>query len=395
MKHVYNMLNDIDTDFSEFEEDTLSEIEIAKINKRLKSKLNSDKGKNSKNTMIWLGKAAVIVLGCLTVGGGVYAAANYRKNVKDEFRFKSTESAIVSEEETKVTKEIHDNVTGGTVTYDASKNDKANIDIINISNNPDSPIFKVGIKIVFDQSIDLTELKTNLDKLHENGIGWNYNDEQTGIGLKTALEGEEVDSWANAFRFEENSLYLDFFMGNMFTKNWSEFENAINEAKANGTFTGPLTADASKEEIDEFTEKYGVYLKAPELVGGTIDISLELPKEYGGTYTVSTKIDESMLVEDTSNLISIDPISAELDEYGLKEKMVIDSYAIGATGFRAHGTWEYNTDWNELNKYCEDNGIEASGDLKIRAWDDLGNYYLLILANNSDGTFYADLSVII
>jgi hypothetical protein len=180
-------------------------------------------------------------------------------------------------------------------------------------------------------------------------------------------------------------------MGDMFTENWDAFEEAVNEDKAKGEFTGPLTANSSEEEINEYFDKYGKYLTAPDLVGGTIDINLDFPDEYGGTYTVSTKIDESMLTEDTSDLISIDPISAELDEYGLKEKMVVDSYAIGATGFRVHGTWEDETDWNEYIKYCDDNGIESSGDLKIRAWDDLGNNYLLILANNPDGTFDADL----
>ena len=75
MDNIYKYLNDVDTDLSEFEEERLSEIEIKKINKRLKGKLNSNNSSSSRKTMIWIGRAAAIVLCCLTVGGGAYAAA--------------------------------------------------------------------------------------------------------------------------------------------------------------------------------------------------------------------------------------------------------------------------------------------------------------------------------
>ena len=75
MENIYNILNDIDTDFSEFEEESLSEIEIKRINERLSKKLHSKNKNNHSKALTWMGRAAVIMLGCLTIGGGVYAAA--------------------------------------------------------------------------------------------------------------------------------------------------------------------------------------------------------------------------------------------------------------------------------------------------------------------------------
>ena len=70
----------------------LSEIEVKKINERLKGKISSRKGNTTKKAVVWMGRAAVIMLGCLTIGGGVYAAALYRKNVKNDLRIKASES---------------------------------------------------------------------------------------------------------------------------------------------------------------------------------------------------------------------------------------------------------------------------------------------------------------
>ena len=118
MDNIYKYLNDVDTDLSEFEEEQLSEIEIKRINKRLKGKMDCHNGSSSKKTMIWVGRAAAIVLCCLTVGGGAYAAAFYRKNTRDDLRIKASESKVVSEDGNKVTNEIYDDETGGKITYD-------------------------------------------------------------------------------------------------------------------------------------------------------------------------------------------------------------------------------------------------------------------------------------
>ena len=70
----------IDTDLDEFEEEQLSDTEIKKINARLKNKLGSGTGGSTAKALSTLGKAAIIVIGFMAVGGGVYAAAQYRKN---------------------------------------------------------------------------------------------------------------------------------------------------------------------------------------------------------------------------------------------------------------------------------------------------------------------------
>ena len=60
---------------------------------------------------------------------------------------------------------------------------------------------------------------------------------------------------------------------------------------------------------------------------------------------------------------------------------------MGATGLQFHGTTVSQDDWDIINKTCEEQGIEYCGFLRIRAWDDLGNTYLLYMANEpGDGS---------
>ena len=54
---------------------------------------------------------------------------------------------------------------------------------------------------------------------------------------------------------------------------------------------------------------------------------------------------------------------------------------MGATGFQLHGTYVSEEDWDVIHKKCEETGGEYSASLRIRAWDDLGNTYLMLLTN--------------
>ena len=176
MNNIYDILNDIDTDFSEFEEESLSEIEVKKINERLKGKISSRKGNTTKKAVVWMGRAAVIMLGCLTIGGGVYAAALYRKNDKNDLRIKASESKVISEEGNKVTKEMYDNETGGKATYEVvydgasteaaidnenlvekiEKAGIANAEIASISKEDSN--LKIGVRFNFENDTDLDSL---------------------------------------------------------------------------------------------------------------------------------------------------------------------------------------------------------------------------------------------
>ena len=78
--------------------------------------MNLSKKTNNK-TLTWIGRAAILSICCLAIGGGVYAATTLRKNNADNLRIKSTESEIVATEDNKVTKKIHDEETGGELTY--------------------------------------------------------------------------------------------------------------------------------------------------------------------------------------------------------------------------------------------------------------------------------------
>ena len=403
MENIYNILNDIDTDFSEFEEESLSEIEIKRINERLSKKLHSKNKNNHSKALTWMGRAAVIMLGCLTIGGGVYAAAFYRKNTKNDFRVKSSESKVISEEGNKVTKEIYDDETGGKITYDVvndnakdavleentdgaaklvekvEKAGYANAEIVSISN--DITDFKIGVRFNFDNAPDLEALKAKIDQGVSEGVSWN-DTEYSGISLKTTFDGIEMFSWGNDYRVEGNSLYLDFFILPNTTKAFME-GNDLNAPHRDT----PLTANASEEEIEEWKKEWEEYEKTlPDSLNSIIEVSIDLGEDYGDTYTFITKLDGNF--EDSQReMISVNGGSGEYNLDGVYEYMSIDSYSIGATGLQFHGECVYKDDWEIVNKTCEEQGIESCGFLRIKAWDDLGNTYLMYMCNEpGDGS---------
>ncbi|SNU08611.1 hypothetical protein SAMN06297422_11944 [Lachnospiraceae bacterium] len=401
MDNIYKYLNDVDTDLSEFEEEQLSEIEIKRINKRLKGKMDSHNGSSSKKTMIWVGRAAAIVLCCLTVGGGAYAAAFYRKNTRDDLRIKASESKVVSEDGNKVTKEIYDDETGGKITYDVvnetaddavleetadgdiklvekvEKAGFANAEITSISKEGET--LKIGVKFNFEKDPGLEALKEKIDKYSVEGEYWNAT-EDTGISLKTKIADREMVCWGNDSKIEENSLYLDFFVLSKTPEDYSDDENVPKRDT-------PLTADAPQEEFDAWFKEWEEYEKTlPDPLNSTIEVSIDLGKDYGDTYTFTTKL-EGNYEESDRELISVNGGSGEYTLDGIYEYMSIDSYSMGATGLQFHGTTICKDDWDIINKTCEEQGIEYCGFLRIKAWDDLGNTYLMYMCNEpGDGS---------
>ena len=183
MKDVYDMLNDVNIDLDVFEDAPLSDIQIGKVNSRLKKRCAMEK-KASQKTAIWVGRAAILVLGCMVFGGGVYAATQYRKNVKDDFRIKSEDAVVVSEEDNKVTMEIHDEVTGGSATFNVESEGKAEAKIVNISSA--GPNVKVGVELEFNDDVDLTELQNSIEEVSGYGVGgsWSTITNSNRINLK-------------------------------------------------------------------------------------------------------------------------------------------------------------------------------------------------------------------
>jgi hypothetical protein len=411
MNNIYDILNDIDTDFSEFEEESLSEIEVKKINERLKGKINARKCNTTKNAIVWMGRAAVIMLGCLTIGGGVYAATLYRKNVKNDLRIKASESKVISEEGNKVTKEMYDSETGGKATYEVvydgasteaaidnenlvekiEKAGIANAEIASISKEDSN--LKIGVRFNFENDTDLDSLVEKINEAASEGTCWNAT-EATGLSLSAKIDGTEFFSWGNEIKSEGNSLYLDFFIDTTMTQDYlDEIEKTREEQAAylrehpeevekfeNGA-SAPLTADSTDEEIAARMAAIEEYQKSlPDPLNSPIEISIDLGKDYGETYTFTTKLDGEFEDSEREH-ISVNGGSAEFDLDGMYESLTIDSYSMGATGFQLHGTYVSESDWDVINKKCEETGGEYSASLRIRAWDDLGNTYLMMLAN--------------
>ncbi len=282
----------------------------------------------------------------MVFGGGVYAATQYRKNVKDDFRIKSE--------------------------------GKAEAKIVNISSA--GPNVKVGVELKFNDDVDLTELQNSIEEVSGYGVGgsWSTITNSNRINLKAFLDGREVECWGNKSRSDGQKLYLDLFMGNMFEDNIKALEE-YNESNGQE----PLTVNSTQEEIDAHFAEIEQFLEAPDYASGTIQINLEFPEKLGGMYSFTTDIDDYIVDED-KEIISIDPIVGESDMYGDKQKMTVDSYSIGATGFQVYGTFDCN--WENFYDECEKAGVEASIDLNVVAWDDLGNKYLLIQCGSPDGT---------
>ncbi len=403
MDKLYKYLNDVDTDLSEFEEEQLSETDVKRISKRLEGKMNSHNKSRSNKTLVWAGRAAAIVLCCLAVGGGAYAAAFYRKNTQNDFRVKSAESKVISEDGNKVTKEIYDDETGGKVTYDVvnenaadlvldnssdgdaklvekiEKTGVANAEIASISKEYET--LKIGVKFNFENNPDLAALKEKIDNTATEGGSWDASD-YTGISLTTKIGDIEMVSWGNDSQVDGNSLYLDFFVLSKTTQAF--FDGTDENAPKRDT---PLAIDAPQEEVDAWNKEWEEYENTlPDALNSTIEINIDLGKDYGGTYTFTTKMEGNY--EDTEReIISVNGGSGEYDLDGMYEFMSIDGYSMGATGLQFHGTTVMQNDWEIINKTCEEQGIEYCGFLRIRAWDDLGNTYLLYMTNEpGDGS---------
>lgn len=74
MKDIYRMLNDVEVDLSEYKEETLNDIERAKLKKNIRKYIHSSKGTNGKKHII----AASMLIGVATmgIGGSVLASGN-------------------------------------------------------------------------------------------------------------------------------------------------------------------------------------------------------------------------------------------------------------------------------------------------------------------------------
>ena len=421
MNNAYNILNDIETDFSEFEEEILSETEIKEINKRLKSRIGSQSGDSHAKVISAVGKAAILVIGCMAVGGGVYAASQYRKNLRDDMRVRATDTRVVSEDGNSVTKEMYDDVTGAVATYEVTYENAADPTVERIVKEgiADAEItgirlenseMKVGVRFTFEDQKDLEALKDRLDETSAQGACWNCT-EVTGISLETALDDIAFFNWGNRYSVEGNTLYLDLFMDTTMTMDYmDEMERRYEERaaylrehpeEAEGialrepvtdvedsvgeeySYEGVATEDASLREglIAGSVEDYEAYKNGlPDPLSAAIKVSIDLGEEYGGTYTFTSRL-QGDFAEGSHDRIAVNGGSAVLDLDGIYEELDIDAYSFGGTGLKLYGTGCNGTDWNVYNSACDEKGIEFSGCLRIRAWDDLGNTYLMLWRN--------------
>lgn len=406
MDDLYKYLNEIETDFSEYEDEALSPEEVSRINSRINRKLNLRK-KKANRTLTWVSRAAILTFCCLAVGGGVYAATTLRKNTANNLRIKSSQSEVVDVDGNKVTKKIYDEETGGELTYavitegtDATSTDATSIlaqnagpdlieqikkdgiadaEIESISKQDDT--IKVIVNMELDDASKFEPLRDTFDHFADQGICVAMNNETfDNFSLTSRLDDTEMRTWVNNYSLDGNKLSIEVDIDTYETKALSEGTDP-NYPNMDDYGIGP-NSELSEEESIEATTKYDEALKKyedalPDPLSCTISFDLNFGKDLGGTYTFVTRLNGSY--EDVRNeLIPIDEVSAEATYYNMYTSLYINSYSVGANGIEFHGSSYEEGDSNELYAKCNEEGILSYfEELYIIATDDLGNNYLL------------------
>lgn len=408
MDDLYKYLNEIETDFSEYEDEALSPEEVSRINSRINRKLNLRK-KKANRTLTWVSRAAILTFCCLAVGGGVYAATTLRKNTANNLRIKSSQSEVVDVDGNKVTKKIYDEETGGELTYDVitegTSTDAASADDTSIPAQNAGPdlieqIKKDGIadaeiesiskqdntiKVIVNMELDdaskFEPLRDTFDHFADQGIAVAMNNETfDNFSLTSRLDDTEMRTWVNNYSLDGNKLSIEVDIDTYETKAVSEGTDP-NWPMADDYGISPFS-ELSEEESIEATTKYDEALKKyedalPDPLSCTISFDLNFGKDLGGTYTFITRLGGSY--EDVENdRIPIDEVSAEASYYNMHTSINITSYSVGANGIEFQGTCSEEGDINELYAKCEQDGmLSYFEELYIIATDDLGNSYLL------------------
>ena len=375
--NIYKYFNDIETDFSEYEEETLTPEEVSQIKSRVYKKMNLSKKTNNK-TLTWIGRAAIISICCLAIGGGVYAATTLRKNNAYNLRIKSTQSEIVSTEDNKVTKKIHDEETGGELTYDvyASATDADSAEgasLVRISKKDELIYMNVDIKL--DDISKVESFRESLDYLVNEGHASIATPETfDDFTVSAKLEDTEMFSYLNNYSVSGNTLSLEVVMDTLMTAHFGEDTDVFDVEY--DPKTGP--ASLSQEDYEkqaEYMDNY--YASLPDPLNSSISLDIFLGGDLGENYSFVTSL-EGNYESGENETHEFNGGSATIEWYGQKESVTINSYSIEANGLQVYGDYFKELDQAAYDTELANQGLFAyDEELRIRAWDDLGNTYLL------------------
>ena len=358
--NIYKYFNDIETDFSEYEEETLTPEEVSQIKSRV------------------IGRAAILSVCCLAIGGGVYAATTLRKNNAYNLRIKSTESEIVATEDNKVTKKIHDEETGGELTYDvyASATDADSAEgasLVRISKKDD--LIYMNVDITLDDISKVESFRESLDYLVNEGHASIATPETfDDFTVSAKLEDTEMFSYLNNYSVSGNTLSLEVVMDTLMTAHFGEDTDVFDVEY--DPQTGP--ASLSQEDYEkqaEYMDNY--YASLPDPLNSSISLDIFLGGDLGENYSFVTSL-EGNYESGENETHEFDGGSATIEWYGQKQSVTIDSYSIEANGLQVYGEYTEEPDEAAYETELANQGLFAyDEELRIRAWDDLGNTYLL------------------
>lgn len=385
---LYKLLNKVKTDYSKYEKTEMSQADITQIKSRISNKLavraaetgydsvkiyNQSINKAAANFSRFARAAAVIVACSAICGSVVLAAAAIRmKNKSDDFIIDKQGTNIVSDENNivadgsnnTVTKEMVNNDLGLNIRYDVSHDGKDIIELESIDYFDNN--LRVRMAITFDNSDDVTALKEAIEYQIDGEVTtWNY--------IENPVVGATIDE-------DEEEIYEDIIPDNtefrgLFVKTvFNPESNAINADSAGYyyNFEGnklhlSLNIDAREVAIGN-TNTLSIFLRSGRPCCKDYNLNIQLPN----------------VAELYNNDVDTRDIDIHADDklYGFFSKIDIEKYSVGPHGLSLYGNWDWDTDETKQSE-SEKANMKADGVCfaviyhRVRAWDDLGNSYLL------------------
>lgn len=370
---LYELLNYVDTDYSKYESVEVSEDDVARLKKRMSKKITADtiSKKKPRNT----GRLAIVAAACLTIVGSVAIASIMKKPdaSNEEVVINNQTQDVVPEKEVTTEAAIESAVQisnnekilfndelGASIIYTVKKQGNDNIEILDIEKTNNE--LKVNLKIDFEKETDISELKKSLNTHSTvNGTGWCYvpsdENEDTlsspspesfeGIYARTTFSENEDDEQIKAschgaeYNFKDNTLNLD------------------------------LRIDIDKEE---------------NISNKLLRLVLVVGKPYKSTYNLKVELPNFEKTAPTENKTGNHneiQLKSSVENYGCTSDIEITKYSIDENGLILFGFYNYSEPaYDELSdeaKAARDADGVTSAEVyhRVRAWDDLGNSYIL------------------
>ena len=363
---LYELLNYVDTDYGKYDSVEVSKDELDRIKKRMSKKITNKKAKNNKLSTV--GRAAAIVLTCCTVfGGGAAIASSIRaKNTADDYIIEEGETKVVSTE----TEKTDDNNSNNTIkkvmtsasqdvsiNYSVQQEGNDDIEISSISHYFDD--LNIEFVFKFDDNTDLSSLESILA---ENKSGWD--------ATLSSVWDQEMMCYAADYVPEPAAFKGILPIATFLTGEEESPESAL--------------CIGHKYSIEGNTLHLNLIVSTDDLedTNNTIlNTCFIFGRPYLKTYNVQIELPEFETIEEPEAETKDISIKSEVENYGATSSIAIDKYSVGVHGLKLFGKYDWETEGktydDAADRRAADGVCLATVYHRVRAWDDLGNSYIL------------------